>query len=294
MGSHIDIALHSETVGSIAFTQPDDGFAATRTASGFRVQIPAVLGFWAPSGDRSPLLLEDLRAIFWVPDATGKRLEIGTAACSSRFRDPHRKALIALAWDWTLPALAFYEKLRAGREPRFYLTISGDIRYILPGQAGREPCSVPHPFFQSGEVVYSRDVWTKMLRDLNLGDAILLEIPFRSDPPSGWEAVWGALSDARDLFDKGGSTGWNGCVSQVRLALERWQEIEKEDQGPGWQRPQPSDLQSRTKSQRTDNLRWHLIQWAHLAPHTKADEWTRDDAILALSTVRALLAVRNP
>jgi hypothetical protein len=99
--------------------------------------------------------------------------------------------------------------------------------------------------------------------------------------------VWHALRDARDSFDTGGSTGWKNCVTAVRLALEEWRKIEQEDKGL-------ADTQARTKIQRIDNLRWHLIQLAHYAAHTKADEWTRDDALLALSTLSALLAVRKP
>lgn len=165
--------------------------------------------------------------------------------------------------------------------------VSGDIRYILPGEPGREPCSIASTFHQWGEIGYSQKAWTDMLRDLNVRDAVLVEIPFDSNPPSGWEPVWQAVRDALDSFDAGGSTGWRNCVASVRHALEEWRNIEKEDQGP-------SDLKSRTKTQRIDNIRWHLIQLAHYAAHTKADEWTRDDALLALSTLSALLAVRKP
>jgi hypothetical protein len=133
-----------------------------------------------------------------------------------------------------------------------------------------------------------------MLRNLKVYDTVLIEIPFPSDPPTDWELVWHALRDARDSFDRGGSTGWKNCVASVRLALEKWHGIEKEDQGPGWQRPSTTDLQARTKEQRIDTIRWHLIQLAHCAAHTRADEWNRDDALLVLSTVSALLAVRKP
>jgi len=36
------------------------------------------------------------------------------------------------------------------------------------------------------------------------------------------------------------------------------------------------------------------MQSAHLGPHTPAEEWTRDDALLLLSTLSALLAERKP
>ena len=209
------------------------------------------------------------------------------ARYSGVIRSQAEKLPVTLAFDLTLEALAVYESIRAGGEPQFSIMLSGDIRYVLPGQGGKEVCSIASPLIQHGFIKYSRDAWTNMLRELKVHDAILVEIPFPSDPPSGWDPVWQALRDARDSFDAGGSTGWKNCVASVRHALEEWRNIEKEDQGP-------SDLKSRTKTQRVDNLRWHLIQLAHYAAHTKADEWTRDDALLALSTLSALLAVRKP
>ncbi len=131
---------------------------------------------------------------------------------------------------------------------------------------------------------------------LRLGTAenVLVEIPLPGSPSLDWDEVWKALIDARNAFEQGGSTGWKGCVTSVRLALERWQQIEKEDMGPGWKAPSMQERKDRTKKQRTDNLRWHLYQCAHLGAHSSADEWTRDDALLLLSTLSALLAERKP
>jgi hypothetical protein len=291
--SQINITFGNETVGSVRFTQPETGLSAVRTASGFRVQIPTAITFSAPSGSGLPLTLENLRVTIHA-DQT----EIGTAWSGSTLSTPMREAPSQFSWDWTLDAFAFYERVRAGREPKFRLQLCGDIRYILVAQGGsrtgREPCSIARSFCEWGEVGYSQRVWTKMMRDLNLRDSILVEIPFPSDPPTGWEPVWEALRDARESFDTGGSTGWKSAVTSVRLALEEWRKLEKEDPGPGWQAPKVPDLQSRTKSQRIDNIRWHLIQLAHYAAHTRADEWTRDDALLLLSTLCSLLAVRKP
>ena len=290
MSSRVNITLGDETVGTIVFTQPETGLSSIRTALGFRVQIPTEITFSAPSKNGLPLILENLRAVFFHDDG-GEQIEIGVASYSSTISTPAYDAPLTLSWDWTLAAFSFYERLREGREPKFRLTVSGDIRYLLapPGASptGREPCSIAKPFHQGVGVGYSQRIWTKMMRDLNLGDSVLVEIPFSSDPPTGWEPVWDALRDARDSFDKGGSTGWKGTATSVRLALEEWRKIEAEDKGP-------TDLYKRTKSQRTDNIRWQLMQLAHFSAHTKADEWTRDDALLLLSSVCALLAVRKP
>ena len=271
-----------EDVGSVTFDQPEKALAGTRTASGFRVYLPASVTFRALQQDPSPLVLENLKATL---SASG--IEIGVARYSNAIRTPRQNLPIQLVWDLTLQAFAVYESIRAGGEPQFHVMLTGDIRYVLAGQGWKEACSIASPFTQHGFIKYSRDAWTTMLRELKVQDTVLIEIPFPSDPPSGWEPVWHALRDALDSFDTGGSTGWKNCVASVRLALEEWRNIEKEDQGP-------NDLKSRTRVQRMDALRWTFMQYAHFAPHTRADEWTRDDALLALSTLSALLAVRKP
>jgi len=291
--SHVNITLGSERVGTIEFMQPDPSFGAIRTASGFRVLIPTVVSLSAPEGG-SPMVLENLEATFSADSREQAPLEIGTATYSLHLRTPVRESPVALAWDWSFAAFASYEKLRDGREPKFRLTVSGHIRHLLPGELGKEPCSVGKLFQEHGTVGYSQVAWTRMLRELKIQDTIVTEIPFPSGPPTGWEHVWDALTDARDSFEKGGATGWKSCVASVRHALEEWRKLEVEDPGPGWQRPKKEELEARTKSQRMDALRWHLIQCAHLAPHTKADNWTREDAALAMATLCALIAVRKP
>ena len=287
--SHVIITLGNEAVGSVTFDQPEKALSASRTASGFRVHLAASVTFHPPQECRSQLLLENLQA---TVSASG--IEIGVAHYSAALRSSPDERPITFNWDWTLTALAVYEGLRAGLEPEFSIRLSGDTRYILPGQGGKEVCSIASTFGQPGFVRYSREAWTNMLREVNLRDTVLVEIPLQSDPPSGWEPVWQALRDARDSFDTGGSTGWKNCVASVRLALEKWHDLEQEDHGPGWNPPGREDRENRTKQQRLDNIRWHLIQLAHYAAHTRADEWTRDDAVLALSTLSALLAVRRP
>jgi hypothetical protein len=233
-----------------------------------------------------------------MANESGKQIEVGVASCDSILTTPMKDAPFQFSWDLTFEAFAFYERIRAGQEPKFGLRLRGNISYTLippnSGRTGKEPMSVPMRFYEQGEIGYSRHLWTKMMREVGMMDSVLVEVPLASDPPSGWEPVWDALRDARNSFDTGGSTGWKNSVTSVRLALEEWRKLEKEDQGPGWQAPKLPDLQSRTKEQRIDNIRWHLIQVAHYAAHTKADEWTRDDALLMLSTVCSLLAVRKP
>lgn len=273
--------------------EPEEGLSVSRTADGFVLQIPALLTLERPSETAYALLLENLTASFGFRNEQ-EVVKLGDARCTSQLRSDCREQPIQLSWEWSLTALATYEALREGRVPGFDVTIAGNLRHVLPGDPGREPISVAHPVYEHGQLTYSRDLWVRMLRDLNIRDAVVVEIPFTSDPPTAWEGVWSALEDARNAYDQGGTAGWKACIANVRHALEEWRSIEQEDQGPGWQRPPTGDLHDRTKVQRAENLRWHLLQFAHLAPHSKARDWDRDDALLALSTLTALLASRKP
>ena len=288
----VSISLGVENIGSIDFRHPGQSLVARRTASGFRLLLPALITFSTPMAGKAPLLLESLSVTFSA-QTDGKLVEIGTGYYPQVLRTSLREHPFTFSWDWLLPTFAFYERLRNGTEPVFQVTLSGDVRHVV-GEPGREVCSIASRFHQPGEVRYSREAWTTMMKELNLGDVVLVEIPFSPDPPSGWVPVWDALKDARDSFEKGGTTGWKNCVASVRHALDEWRKIEAEDQGAGWQRPKQVELEARTKSQRLDALRWHLIQCAHLAPHTASRDWTREDAVFALSTLCALLDLRKP
>ena len=291
--SRISIKFNNfEQIGFVDFTQDLQAIPGIRTAPGFRLQLPAIVNLSTPS--KVPLLIEHLQATFTASEAGQPPFEIGIAYYRPSLRNEALEQRILFSWDWLIPTLAVYEKIRSGREAHFRVQVAGDIRFILAGQPDREPCSIASPFSEPGDVRYSRDTWVATLRSLNLRDAVLVEIPFPAGPPSGWETIWTALRNARDSFDRGGSTGWQNCIVGIRNAPTECQQLEKEDQGPGWQRPPQSDLNNRTKAQRIDNIRWHLVQLAHFAAHTKADEWTRDDALLALSVLCALFAARKP
>jgi hypothetical protein len=72
-----------------------------------------------------------------------------------------------------------------------------------------------------------------MLQSVGAAENVLVEIPLPGKPSPEWDGVWSALI-AKNAIEQGGSTGWKGCVTAVRLALEKWRDIEKEQMGAGW------------------------------------------------------------
>ena len=297
-------------IGSFIFEESPVRLHVMRTANGFKLQIPFKL-FLAQvvKGDLQPMV-SDFRGVI-MASAPNERVEIGhlysESSCSytAGYRDRDAPAKVhentgQMIWLGSLADLAYYNKLRDGGPAQFIIRLEWRLCHVFPmADSGHMACTLPEwrrPNLGDVSVRYSRDIWVEMLRSLRVAENVLVEIPLPTCPSSDWEGVWEGVRDARNGFEQGGSTGWKDCIMGVRLALERWQKIpnEKEDQGPGWNPPSRQEKEARTKKQRFDNLRWHLFQACHRSAHTGADEWTRDDAVLALSTLSALLAERKP
>jgi hypothetical protein len=289
----IDLKLNNSLIiGSIAFMPVSSAFFSKRTASGFQISFPARVIFPARQPGSDPLLVENLAARF---EPSGNGTEIGVMRFSEPLVSGTTDRVIHFVWESGFDALAFYERIREGKEPRFQVVVTGWMRRLFPVRNGQnyefQLASFPaDPIHEQTVVSYSREAWTNTLKQLGFCDSFVVEIPYPSNPPAKeWDAVWNAIRDARNAFDQGGSTGWRSAATHVRHALEKWQDIQGEEVDLG----QNSPAKQRSKKQRLDNVRWHLYQLAHLSAHTGADDWTRDDAMLMLSTLCALVAVRK-
>jgi hypothetical protein len=322
----VEIESHRGRIGSISFNRSPQNLHVTRTASGFEMLLPIVMTFRTLAKNEPRLIVSDLHGKVFVRSKNGSSIGVGrligpkwesAGISNGESYDYPRETYIE--WVGTLQDMAYVEQYREGEIPNLQMRLQGQWCYSLPlydeiaeaqwnqmsenerarvNKYGRfnvftEPQSV-HSRTAYIEVSYPREVWIKMIRNLGVAENVLVEMPMPTSPSGDWDAVWNALVDARNAFEKGGTTGWQACVTSVRRALENWQQVEKEDQGPGWKAPSLSEREERTKRQRLDALRWHLMQLAHLGPHSAAEEWSRDDALLMLSTLSALLAERKP
>ncbi|WP_164016348.1 hypothetical protein [Pyxidicoccus trucidator] len=181
--------------------------------------------------------------------------------------------------------------MRNGQPPVLVLNCLAEVSHLqklAPDRYVTFASAPPIPARNQLRVCYPREKWVELLRELKVAENILIEMPLPPARPAPWDKVWHATLDARRFFDQGGETGWKGCIASIRLALEIWRdEIEKEEFGP-------PDKKLRTKAQRLDHLRHHLHQVAHLAAHSLASEWTRDDAQALLAMLSGLLLMRKP
>lgn len=284
---------------SLLFDEAPNDLNVFRSGSGVRLQIPMQIALrW--DGDPNPRpTLSNIRCTISIMDRARQLTELGVATdetvyLSSRGTHPMSGHL---QWRLDLGTLSILERVRDGSQPRFQFTTfasAGELIRPPGGKDWREVQTAPRETLGTTEVTYSLEVWNRMLKRAGISQNILLEMPVPGAAPPGWDRVWKLLGEAHAALEQGGSTGWKACVTAAREALSEWQKVEPEDKGPGWQTPPRNDLESRTLKQRMDNVRWHLLQFAHYAPHSHADEWTRADALLVLSTLSALISKRKP
>jgi len=300
MSQTLEIRNNSDDViGSISFVEHLNNLSATRTLEGFHIRLPVTVKFRFVRQNEPVPFIDALHGNLAAVNGQS-RVEIGKVSTDADLRGSWNRdgrgetsgTVADLHWRGGLQELAAFERLRAGSTPQFSLWMQGKLHYSHSmGGSGPRLCSEPQDLrINMGEIMlsYLSELWiTNVLRRIGAAENVVVEIPLPASPPAPWDGVWEALTTARAAFERGGSTGWNGCVFGVRLALERWRDIEKPDTSQ-------TDPKLRTKRQRLDHLRQSLHQCTHSWVHGTADECSRDDAVLMLATLSSLLAERKP
>ncbi len=286
--SKIAISIDHQQVGLITFQSPNH-LQAHRTAGGFRLHLPIMVTLHADKGATTRPLLTNLRAALSYQSSDGVIRHLGQASSEGIFAG-EASAYSDLIWFDSLVALTAYDRLRNGKPPRIKARVSAEVCWLF--NTARWIRTEPFSLEGETEVQYQTEAWVSMLRHLGVAENVLVEVPLPGTAPTEWEEVWRALVEARNAFEQGQETGWSQCAVKVRHALELWREIEPETMWDGFKAPREA-LEAWAKPSRLDGIRWHLFQCASAAAHPKG-AWSRDDALLMLSTLSALLAVRKP
>lgn len=140
-----------------------------------------------------------------------------------------------------------------------------------------------------------RERWIAALRELGLAENIPVEAPLMRTPDEEWIGVWNDLVAARRNFDKG---MWNETVPRVRTAIEAWQ-VRWKEKGKQWKLRAANgqganELDKITKQDRLADLLFVAKRFADKASHSTDDDWTRDDALLAISLCTGLWNAIRP
>jgi hypothetical protein len=291
---------YQERVGSLTFDEDPRRLSVRHTAAGFVISFPVVVSIrYVKREDDTPVInrLDGTLSTGFESDQSVElgRIELDREITTGWTKDGSGENTNQAYMDWrgTFEELAVFEKIREGRSPRFKVNLKGELRYLLNINHPRykirsEPDDIRFDYTSMREFGYAAEGWVeRVLHGLGVSENVLVEIPLPNSPPAPWDEVWQSLVRARNSFKQGGSTGWQGCVVAVRLALEKWRDIEKPNTGP-------TDPKQRSKRERLDALRLSLHQCTHIWVHGSDDECSRDDALLMLSTLSALLAERKP
>lgn len=252
-----------------------------RTVGGFRLGFRFPLVVERASETLTHVAVLDLSAELRCRPAEGDAVIVGSTCAlyadvvpieNCGYREPE-------TWfDVSAGGLAWIEATRPQAGPVFDLGIHG----ALVGCADRaRMTTLPFRFHGNSTVTIPAHEWTAALRRVGASHALLIEVPSLDDPSREYAQVIGALDDAVQELERGGNTGWKGCVGAVRTALERWAATRPPT------RPSEAD---RSVRRRLDELRVHLRAFTNDAHHSTSEAWTREDAVLALATAAALLA----
>jgi hypothetical protein len=287
----VQIDFDSETLGNLQFPSR---LGAASTAYGFRIDLPAELRLWKTGGLGLPAVVRNLQLVLSVVKSDGGEVELGTLSSDGIYVGSNERYPTGLSFTWMAPVsvLVEYERMRNGNPPRFRARIYGDIALQIPGpRPGLETLTIPRRFFGVDELQYSSEDWATALRSLRFNDIVQLELPLASTPPGGFDGVWHQIRTAREVFLRGGPFAWESCAVSVRQALEAWERLEA---GNREQRPEGTHA---TKRSRLHGLRKQLHYYVGYAAHGQEPsepEWTREDALLVLTTLCALLSARRP
>lgn len=308
---------NSDVIGNVQFKNKLDKVHVVRTPDGVRLDLPITLSLKGYGDGKAKTVpqqyvridgnSEELRLLWGVRGMTADlalrghgtdipvaRSVLPTVVCAG-YSDSQRE--VAFPFFLTSATIAFIEDVRADNDLVFALSFSAET-FRMTQDVYEYRSVVAEPYQESTSprpIAIAREAWIDALRELGLAENILVEVPLFRKPKDEWSGVWDCLVAARTSFDNG---LWNGTVRQVRTALERWQ-TQYREMGKPWvlcavNKQKASELDKITKRQRLDDLLFVAKRFADKASHDGDDDWSRDDALLAITLCTALWNAISP
>ncbi|MBX3473072.1 MAG: hypothetical protein KF754_01670 [Planctomycetes bacterium] len=194
-------------------------------------------------------------------------------------------------------AIAFAENARQSKDMEIGWHFAAETFWMaMDVYSWRSPVCQPFQYKSSLLIQkVPREPWIAALRALGLAENILVEVPLMRSPENEWRGVWNNLVAARRNFDH---SLWNETVRSVRAAFEAWQ-VRWKESGKPWKLcasngQGAAELDKITKQDRLTDLLYVAKRFADKAAHSTDDDWTRDDALLAISLCTGLWNAIRP
>jgi hypothetical protein len=180
------------------------------------------------------------------------------------------------------------ERYRDGGPPVFVITLHA-CALVENKKTGRiDLCKLevagPAPIQLNAD----RDTWHGQIRNISPLGSVLVEIPLTLERKPPWNSVWSRMNAASANLTHGGESGWKNCVGEVRQAIAAWRQIDEFQAG--------KNDPKKDQRQRLHDIANAVHHYCSLSAHDDEHEinWSRSDAVLALSSLCALLSARDP
>jgi hypothetical protein len=132
------------------------------------------------------------------------------------------------------------------------------------------------------------EYWIEFINSIELHKYSLIELDFQNILSD--KSIAGAINIAIQVLNESGSDKWKIALNKIREVIEHF-----EDTGV-LSKETPKDLNSHDldKHKRLQYLAWMLKKYCHLGSHKGEEQWTRDDAMLAVNGICLILnAIKN-
>jgi len=222
-------------------------------------------------------------------------LLVGRGECGERRLKPSRsgtmRALVRV--PISSRSIARLEEERKGGAATFEAYVEVEVVKYVPSA---KPNGTWRPIAIPLESNYCRDSmrwtipkeqWIDILEKVGYRHSFVVEMVMPRDAPTGWESVWNLVRRAEanlhsGLYSEGGLA--------IRQALEAWDKIEA---GLDVTAVKSSEREKWTVEQRLSGIRYAIKLYTHAFVHdTTPARWTRQQLLLALTTVSSLLNLR--
>jgi hypothetical protein len=183
-------------------------------------------------------------------------------------------------------SIAEYERARNGGPVFLRLKIRAKMHPLINVSDQRKVLGEPRYLFEQEDFRADKEKWIAALRSAGLSVSLLIEIPF---PLTGEveDEDLKAIAAAFSSFENGGSVAWKDSIGHLRPLLEKWAKASPKPTA------EPKDGSPNDRDWKLLNLRDALYKLCHFWVHESAPQCNRDDALLMLSSVAALLRTHN-